>query len=144
MSVKMYMLWLEAGSSIVLFPFTPGLYSLPFYCKSQTSACFQLCLLHLILSSWWSTSLCFFMHGAPYLHFKTLCSLHKISEARLRKDQQLLLNPYEEQRRIQFLFYFSLPWCSAAADKTQHHGTLLSWSSVAPIRQLLLLKLSEQ
>lgn len=24
-------------------------------------------------------------------------------------------------------YFFSPPWCSAAADNTQHHGTLLSW-----------------
>lgn len=32
----------------------------------------------------------------------------------------------------------------AASDKTQYRGALFSWSSLAPVRQLVLLKVSEQ
>lgn len=42
------------------------------------------------------------------------------------------------------MFFFPSHWCSAATDKFQHHGVLLSWPSIATMRWLLLLTFTEQ
>lgn len=64
--------WLEAGSSEVYLDSTPGLFSLSFYSKCQTPACFQLCLLQLIPSSWRNTFLliCISKHCAHFTKFE--------------------------------------------------------------------------
>lgn len=130
--------------SSVSFYLWPVLY---FFCFAlQTCASFQLYFLQLILFflETYFSQFFFFMHRAPYLHFKSLCSLHKFQKPRLHKLHNNYWIHVKCRRALTVFFFLPPQWCSAVKDKTQHHATLLPWSSVAPIKQPLLLKFSEQ
>lgn len=106
--------WLEAGSSEVYLDSTPGLFPFSFYAKCQTPACFQLCLLQLILSFWRNTFLliCISKHCAHFTKFEIAgCARSTIATTSIWRAEEpslyflLLLDALLLQIKLSFIVF---------------------------------------